>query len=514
MNDYSFGNFVSTLRLRRGLSQKELGALVGVSNKAVSKWENGAAKPQTEICRRLANVLGITLDELLACKYHSAKNAEKGIFAMNAENWEKARQRMLDLYGDTPPLEVLERFETEKLQFKDGNFIAVMSFLGTLANEIKAEGGVTFARGEIGNSFVAWLLGATNANPLPPHYYCSNCKQFELIPDAVDGWDLPPKRCSCGSHLKGDGHRLPSAMLYQNHWNSYEYSIPGKFLPRARELIFEIFHNSINVYRAELTDVSNHSTETFVLLPDSACSDIPPTTDVLKLDSNILYHKYGNYTRVLFHHTDWEDLVYALSRRTNWMPYQTPYLSLNAIDTVKEGGPLQPYYDRQREISAKEHPEFPLDMKRDFPHNLNTLSCSYFSDLLRILGICHGTYKDCNEVNTPQRLFTLREDMYEMIQKKLLKKGISGDGMAVKFTNLLRKGHLSEKRISTTHEQELLAIGLTPEQLEEMKRVYYLFPKAHVVNEMQNYLILGWYAVKYPEEFKAVLLTMNASTTI
>ena len=39
MKDYSFGNFLSELRERSGLSQYQLGSLVGVSNKAVSKWE-------------------------------------------------------------------------------------------------------------------------------------------------------------------------------------------------------------------------------------------------------------------------------------------------------------------------------------------------------------------------------------------------------------------------------------------------------------------------------------------
>ena len=125
MNDYSFGNIVCTLRQRRGLSQKELGALVGVSNKAVSKWENGAAKPQAEVCRKLAFVLRVTLDELLACKYQSAKHAEKGIFAMEKEIWENARQKMLEFYGETPPIEILDRFETEKLQFSGSSFIPV-----------------------------------------------------------------------------------------------------------------------------------------------------------------------------------------------------------------------------------------------------------------------------------------------------------------------------------------------------------------------------------------------------
>ena len=46
MKDYSLGNFISALREKKGLSQYQLGALVGVTDKAVSKWENGASKPR------------------------------------------------------------------------------------------------------------------------------------------------------------------------------------------------------------------------------------------------------------------------------------------------------------------------------------------------------------------------------------------------------------------------------------------------------------------------------------
>lgn len=54
MRDYSFGNYISVLRERRGLSQFQLGALVGVSDKAVSKWENGVSKPRIGTVTKLA----------------------------------------------------------------------------------------------------------------------------------------------------------------------------------------------------------------------------------------------------------------------------------------------------------------------------------------------------------------------------------------------------------------------------------------------------------------------------
>ena len=66
MNDYAFGNLIAALRSERGFSQFQLGRLLGVSDKAVSKWENGNAKPRMATCCRLADILGVSLDELLS----------------------------------------------------------------------------------------------------------------------------------------------------------------------------------------------------------------------------------------------------------------------------------------------------------------------------------------------------------------------------------------------------------------------------------------------------------------
>lgn len=65
MNDYQFGNYVFALRSRAGLSQSELARKLGVTNKAVSKWEVGKAKPGMETIRKLAALFQVSVDELL-----------------------------------------------------------------------------------------------------------------------------------------------------------------------------------------------------------------------------------------------------------------------------------------------------------------------------------------------------------------------------------------------------------------------------------------------------------------
>ncbi|HAL63536.1 MAG TPA: hypothetical protein DCO93_03710 [Clostridiales bacterium] len=44
MNDYRFGNYLYELRKKACLTQEQVGMLVGVSPKAVSKWENGVSQ--------------------------------------------------------------------------------------------------------------------------------------------------------------------------------------------------------------------------------------------------------------------------------------------------------------------------------------------------------------------------------------------------------------------------------------------------------------------------------------
>lgn len=68
MNDYGFGNFLYALRSEKGFSQARLGEMLGVTNKAVSKWENGSAKPNTKLLPHIAEIFGVTVEELFACK--------------------------------------------------------------------------------------------------------------------------------------------------------------------------------------------------------------------------------------------------------------------------------------------------------------------------------------------------------------------------------------------------------------------------------------------------------------
>lgn len=68
MNDYRFGSKIYEMRMRQGLSQTELAAKIGVTNKAVSKWETGKSKPTTNVLRKLSAVFNISIEELLCMR--------------------------------------------------------------------------------------------------------------------------------------------------------------------------------------------------------------------------------------------------------------------------------------------------------------------------------------------------------------------------------------------------------------------------------------------------------------
>ena len=71
----SIGNKIKTLRKQRGITQEQLADSIGISFQAVSKWENNQSCPDISVLPDLADVFGISVDELLG-KGGAAREAE------------------------------------------------------------------------------------------------------------------------------------------------------------------------------------------------------------------------------------------------------------------------------------------------------------------------------------------------------------------------------------------------------------------------------------------------------
>lgn len=65
MNENKTGAFISTLRKEKELTQAQLAEKLNVTDKAISRWETGKGMPDSSLLVPLANILGITVNELL-----------------------------------------------------------------------------------------------------------------------------------------------------------------------------------------------------------------------------------------------------------------------------------------------------------------------------------------------------------------------------------------------------------------------------------------------------------------
>ena len=65
MDTIKIGNFLAELRKEQGLTQEALGEKLGVTNKTVSRWENGNYLPPVEMLQGLSKLYNISINEIL-----------------------------------------------------------------------------------------------------------------------------------------------------------------------------------------------------------------------------------------------------------------------------------------------------------------------------------------------------------------------------------------------------------------------------------------------------------------
>ena len=65
MDQERTGALIRRLRMEKGLTQRELAGRLGVSDKAVSKWERGMGCPDVSLLTAVSQVLGVGLDSML-----------------------------------------------------------------------------------------------------------------------------------------------------------------------------------------------------------------------------------------------------------------------------------------------------------------------------------------------------------------------------------------------------------------------------------------------------------------
>ena len=125
--------------------------------------------------------------------------------------WNKAYTRIFELYGENPDLNIVNRFLSEKAALSHFGVAEYFEELAGICQEsIEKYNEKLVVKNTVASCFTACLLGASEINPLPPHYYCKTCKRVEWADEADCAFDMRgTRRCECGETMRADGYNLP-----------------------------------------------------------------------------------------------------------------------------------------------------------------------------------------------------------------------------------------------------------------------------------------------------------------
>lgn len=160
MNNYKFGNYICSLREQRGLTQAELAERIDVTDKAVSKWENGQAFPRIETFERLADELATTVEDIYSASKDGVKrvcisndfasvmnvdvNGELHCIRLDESKWVEVKDEtlILKITGELYTQEQMDEFQNmdffedeEKPKLKDKILVKGFKVLGKKALE-------------------------------------------------------------------------------------------------------------------------------------------------------------------------------------------------------------------------------------------------------------------------------------------------------------------------------------------------------------------------------------------
>ncbi len=474
--------------------------------------------------------------------------------------------RAHEIYGEELPSIVAERLERELHSIISNGFAVMYIIAQKLVWKSNEDGYLVGSRGSVGSSFVATMAGITEVNPLSPHYYCPKCHYSDFDSEEVKafagmaGCDMPDKICPvCGSPLKKDGFDIPFETFLGFKGNKepdIDLNFSGEYQPKAHRYT-EVIFGAGQTFRAgtigtladktaygfvknyyeergqrkrkcEINRITQgcvgvrrttgqhpggiivlpHGEEIYSFTPvqhpaNDMTTDIVTTHfdyhsidhNLLKLD--ILGHDDPTMIRML------ENLVPGVSARE--IPLDSPEVMSLFMNTEALG--ITPEDISGCQLGALGIPEFGTDFAIQM---LIDAQPRYFSDLVRIAGLAHGTDVWLGNAQTliKEGTATIRTAICtrDDIMIYLIQKGME-PSLAFDIMEKVRKG----KGLKPEWEEAMRQHDVPQWYIDSCNKIKYMFPKAHAAAYVMMAWRIAWYKIHYPLAYYAAFFSIRAS---
>ena len=163
MDQIKIGTFISKKRKEHKLTQSELADKLNITDRAISKWENGVCLPDASIMHELCDILEITINDLFSGEIVDMKDNEK-----------KLEENLLEI------TKIKEEKDKQLLNLEIViGYISSITFLTLIfvASYIKMPLWVSVLLIVIGSIiFAVGMANAIKIEQVAGYYECSNCK--------------------------------------------------------------------------------------------------------------------------------------------------------------------------------------------------------------------------------------------------------------------------------------------------------------------------------------------------
>ncbi|MBP3256147.1 MAG: PHP domain-containing protein [Clostridia bacterium] len=431
----------------------------------------------------------------------------------------KCYDKAHEIYGEKLPKEVEERLQLELHSIIKNDFQSIYLICSELVEKSHELGYEVGTRGMIGNSFIAYLLGITNINPiefnLPFELFAG--KNYDKEPDI----DLNFSRKIQDKIFEYIQKRFGKDKVI---WGG----TIGTFADRTVYNIYKEYNETyerktenndeLNEVISRITGIKSctgeHPGGVFIIPEKYEITDFCPTEmgENGHLKTHHDYHSLWNsglYKFDILGHDD-STMLHELEKITK---VNSKTIKLDDKETLEL---FLHANDQNYNNSTRGIPEFKTKFVRNM---LEITKPKDFNDLVCISALSHGT--DTWYYNAEKNIrdgskkvsetISNREDLYNY----LVDKGIDKD-KAYDITEFIRKGNTSRgrsrwqnirdkykeynekwaeyKKIMQEHE-------IPNWYIESAEKITYMFPKSHVIVYTMNSFKFAWYKVHYPEAF-------------